>query len=301
MMPRVSVILPTYNRLRFLKPAVESVLQQSLGDWELIVADDGSSDDTRTYLKSLISERVRVVWLAHSGNPSRVRNAALAKARGEYLAFLDSDDVWAPDKLQRQLAALRTHPTARWCYCACAPIDAQGEELPKKNLHEIVRPQGYIFEQLLKLQIGIAMPTVLAERTLIEEVGGFDEALRFGEFHDLCLRMALRGETVGLDDNLCWVRSHDEHYSSDRINDQAAWMQLYEKMSHLAKAPRLANYSAKMRALTSLKLAREYALAGKPRQASRTLAAALPFSWSFPGWWWGVLKGAALLATRRQG
>src|SRR5579872_6599645 len=101
--PAVSVIMPTYNRLEFLPAAIESVFAQTLSDWELIIADDGSGEDTRAYLRSIDDRRVKRIWLAHTGRPSLVSNRALREARGDYIAFLDSDDLWRPEKLQRQL------------------------------------------------------------------------------------------------------------------------------------------------------------------------------------------------------
>jgi glycosyltransferase involved in cell wall biosynthesis len=289
--PTVSVILPTYNRTRFLKLAVDSVYAQTYSDWEIIAADDGSGEETRAYLQSITGPRVRTVWLPHSGNPSRVRNAAIEAAVGRYLAFLDSDDAWAPTKLEKQLAALRERQSSRWSYTACDQIDANGDPLAKKNLRNIVRPEGWIFEQLLTLQIGIAMPTVLAERSLVEEAGGFDEQQRFGEFHDLCLRLALKGQVVVVRESLCSVRTHDEHYSSDKIADHAGWMRLYEKMADFTAVPRLRAHCARMRAATSLKMAREQGVSGDFRGAWSTLRAASRFSWRYPQWWWGVMKG----------
>ena len=298
--PTVSVILPSFNRLRFLVPAVESVFDQTCEDWQLVIADDGSSRDTLRYLESIAGDRVTLIELPHSGNPSGVRNAAIKVAVGRYLAFLDSDDIWAPSKLARQLTALQSRPDSRWCYTACGHIDARGDPLPR-NKRAISRPQGWIFEDLLTLKIGIAMPTVFAEKKLVDEVGGFDEEQRFGEFHDLCLRLALRAAVVALDEPLCWVRTHDEHYSSDQIGDQAGWMRLYEKMSKLATTPRLVRYCKKMRAITSLKLAREHAAASEFGSALATLTSAVKYSWRFPNWWWGVLKGGMRLVARRGG
>src|SRR5687767_14161066 len=94
----VSVIVPTYNRLDLLKQAVNSVFHQSLDDWELIIADDGSTDGTIDYLNSLPPAKVRLVLLPHSGIVAQVRNAAARAAIGDYLAFLDSDDLWEPEK-----------------------------------------------------------------------------------------------------------------------------------------------------------------------------------------------------------
>jgi glycosyltransferase involved in cell wall biosynthesis len=295
--PTVSVILPTYNRTTYLKAAVGSVYAQTYTDWEIIVADDGSGEETKTYLHSLAGPRVRTIWLPHCGNPSQVRNAAIAAATGRYLAFLDSDDFWAPAKLEKQLRALHERSNSRWSYTACDQIDANGTPTPKKNPRPIVRPEGWIFEQLLTLQIGIAMPTVVAERSLVQEAGGFDEQQRFGEFHDLCLRLALKGEAVVVKEPLCSVRIHDEHYSSDRVADQAGWMRLYEKMANFTEVPRLRAHCARMRAETSLKMAREQGASGDFRGAWSTLRAASRFSWRYPQWWWGVIKGCFRLVA----
>ena len=287
--PNVSVIVPAYNRLKFLRPAVESVYAQTYTDWELIVADDGSEEETAEYLRSIAGPRVRVLWLAHSGNPSRVRNAAIDAANGRYLAFLDSDDVWAPSKLEKQLAALRDRANSRWSYTACDSIDGRGSPLPKRP-STIIRPEGWIFEPLLRLQIGIAMPTVVAERSLVIEAGGFDQEQRFGEFHDLCLRLALHGEVVSVREPLCSVRTHTEHYSSDGVGNEAGWLRLYEKMASLTSDPRLRAHCARMRAQTSLRLAGQQSALGDRRGAWNTLRRAAAHSWRYPRWWWGALK-----------
>jgi glycosyltransferase involved in cell wall biosynthesis len=289
--PNVSVIVPTYNRSRYLKLAVESVYAQTYTDWEMIIADDGSGEETRAYLRGIVDPRVRVVWLPHSGNPSHVRNAAMDAATGRYLAFLDSDDIWAPQKLEMQLAALHERLNCRWSYSACDRIDANGNPAPKKNQRPIVRPEGWIFEQLLTLKIGIAMPTVVAERSLVAEAGGFDEQQRFGEFHDFCLRLALKGEVVVVREPVCSVRIHDQHYSSDRVADHAGWMRLYEKMADFTAVPRLRAHCARMRAATSVRMAREQGASGDFRGAWSTLRAASRFSWHYPQWWWGIFKG----------
>src|SRR5579862_7797428 len=127
----VSVIVPTFNRLEYLRPALESVFAQTLTDWELLIADDGSSSPTREYLQSLIEPgRVSVAFFEHTGNPSKLRNAALRDARGEYVAFLDSDDLWLPRKLEIQIGSLRRHPIRGWSHTKFVLVDAQGNPTP---------------------------------------------------------------------------------------------------------------------------------------------------------------------------
>src|SRR4051794_23876242 len=177
-MPTVSIILPTFDRLGHLTRAVDSVFAQTLTDWELLIADDGSGAEARRYLQGLSDPRVTVLWLEHSGNPARARNAALRVARGEYLAFLDSDDLWAPRKLEEQVELLRARPGHRWCYTYADCIDGRGEPVSGMDL----RPpgEGWILEPLLRdLAATIGMPALMAERALVLELGGFDEEQRF--------------------------------------------------------------------------------------------------------------------------
>jgi glycosyltransferase involved in cell wall biosynthesis len=304
-MPSVSIILPTFNRVQFLAAAVESVLAQTHTDWEMIIADDGSGEETRAYLRQISDPRVRILWLTHCGNPARVRNAAIEAAGGDHLAFLDSDDLWAPTKLQRQCAAMRARPGIRWSYCACRRIDAQGRPLSDEPMRARPPVDGWIFEPLLKLETAVAMPTVIADRELVRAIGGFDEQQLFGEFHDLCLRLALQSEVVALGEPLCAVRSHAEHYSGDRIAALESWMRLYEKMARLTSpgltspgltSPGLTSngalqaYCTRMRSETSLQLARVRGDREGYLAICSTLRGALAFSWRYPQWWLGALK-----------
>jgi glycosyltransferase involved in cell wall biosynthesis len=289
-MPSVSIVLPTFNRTRFLKLAVESVFAQTYSDWEIIIADDGSGEETATYLQSILASRVRIIRLAHSGNPSKVRNSAIEAAGGRYLAFLDSDDVWAPSKLEKQIAALADHPNSRWSYTLCDHIDESSRLIPKERPALTAFSEGWVFEPLLRLQFSIAMPTLVAERDLVHEVGCFDEQQRFGEFHDLCLRLAMRSPAVALRESLCSVRTHDQHYSGDRVAARKSWMRLYEKMATLAPDRRLRYHCARKRAETSLIVARLQGELGDFWGLSTTLVEALPFSLRYPRWWYGALK-----------
>jgi glycosyltransferase involved in cell wall biosynthesis len=285
-MPTVSIILPTYNRTRLLRHAIDSVFAQTFTDWDLIIADDGSNEETRAYLRALESVRVRILWLEHSGNPSRVRNAALSVAGGKYVAFLDSDDVWAPAKLATQLIAIDTNERCRWSYTACDRIDADGRPLPAALLVAVAPRSGWIFEPLLALEVSVAMPTLLAERSLIADLGGFDEQQLYGEFHDLCLRLALRSEVVALTDVLCSVRAHDEHYSADRMAAHRSWMRLYEKFLGLAPTDAGRTCCEWMRACAALNLAALQGANHDVRAMLRTLRAGKVLSWRRPRLWY---------------
>jgi glycosyltransferase involved in cell wall biosynthesis len=233
---------------------------------------------------------IRVVELEHCGNPARVRNIALAAATGRYVAFLDSDDLWKPRKLELQLAALAARPQARWSYTATDRIDADGRLIDDQRRSAAGLRDGWIFGELLRLETAAAMPTVMAERALLNAVEGFDETLPFGEFHDLCLRLALASPALALHEALTSVRTHQEHFSADRIAALASWMRLYEKFSMGAPEPAQRAYSARMRALTAARLAARHAQLGEPRAAHATLRRSLPYSWRYPRWWSESLK-----------
>lgn len=208
--PQVSIVLPTFDRLRHLRRSIDSVFEQTFGDWELIIADDGSGPETREYLQGVAADsRVTVLWLPRLGNPGAVRNAALAHARAPYVAFLDSDDYWLPEKLARQVPALRAAAPRRWCYTAYECVDAEDRPVP---FHWIPL-EGALFAEILRMQALVAMPTVLAERALVCEVGGFDPGqVQHGDY-ELWLRMILASELALLDEPLARVRNHGDHYT----------------------------------------------------------------------------------------
>ncbi len=286
----VSVILPTFNRLEFLRPAIDSVFVQTFEDWELIIADDGSDEDTRNYLRTLDDPpRVKVIWLPHSGRPSVARNAALREAQGEYAAFIDSDDVWLPRKLEMQIASLRRHSERKWSCTRFALIDGSGNPTgPARNLPA---PTGWILEQLLKSQTGIALPSVLVSRQLLEQLGAFDEELVMCEDDELWFRLAAHSEIDGVDEPLTLVRRHRQHSGSDVM----AWQdrrRVFEKALRTSGGGHPA-ILRKLRAEMSAGLARSQAASGMRIGALVTLFSSVPHSWRYPERWLGALSATA--------
>ena len=207
--PIVSIVMPTFNRMEFLPATVESVLRQTMREWELIVADDGSDQTTLDYLEGLTrDERVRLLRLKRSGNPGAVRNAGIVAARAALLAFLDSDDLWAPNKLERQLAALRANRECRWSYTAFLMVDADGTPLPSERTRPWTPHGGEIFVQTVRATASVRLPSVLASTDFVREAGGFDEAIDRSEDYDLWLRLALQSPVCVVDEPLLRVRRH---------------------------------------------------------------------------------------------
>jgi glycosyltransferase involved in cell wall biosynthesis len=269
--PLVSVILPAYDRLELLRASVESVRAQTLRDWELVIADDGSAAATREYLGKLADARMRVLYLEHSGNPARVRNAAIAAARGGFLAFIDSDDLWVPAKLERQLAVMARTPARRWSYSQIRRIDATGADAGTAGVAAWRAFEGDVVEPLLRIEALVATPSVVAERALVLAAGGFDEQQRFAEDYDLWLRLALLSEVTAVAEPLACVRVHGDNYSRDRIGAHLGWFQLYERYgAHLADRARV-RICRERAAESALALAALYARAGERRDALAAL------------------------------
>ena len=291
MSPEVSVILPTYNRLEFLRPAIESIFLQTFQNWELIIADDGSNEDTRNYLRTLDDPpRVKVLWLPHSGKPSVARNAALREARGDYVAFQDSDDVWLPGKLELQITSLHCHAERQWSYTRFALIDGSGNSTA--SYQSLPAPAGWILEKLLQSQIVIALPSVVVSRPLLEQLGAFDEELVMCEDDELWFRLAAHSEIDGIEEPVTQIRRHGQHSGTDI----AAWRdrrRVFEKLLHESCDGHLDSILRRLRAEMSAGLAKSQAASAKRMAALGTLLSSAPHSWRYPHWWRGALVTTA--------
>lgn len=200
------MVIPTYNRMDWLPQAVKSVLDQTFRDFELLVMDDGSSDGTAQWLGGVTDTRVRVSRLAHSGNVARVRNAAAALARGRFLCFLDSDDIWLPRKLELQLAEAIRHP-GTWSYTRYEHIDGHGRRIPAKA-GEWRAVSGRITVPLIRMEAAVSIVTVLVPGHMFQELGGFDERPGIREDFEFIVRLAARAEALSLSESLVLVRDH---------------------------------------------------------------------------------------------
>lgn len=184
-MIETSVIIPTFNRLNFLKEAIDSVLTQSYATLELLIVDDGSTDGTAEFVASL-NDRVRTFNQPNHG-PSAARNFGIRQARGEFIAFLDSDDLWLPDKLKTQIDFMHRNPRAVVCYTDEIWI-RKGVRVNPRKKH--AKHSGWIFEKCLPLCI-VSPSSVLMRRSFFDQVGFFDEGLGACEDYDLWLRASL--------------------------------------------------------------------------------------------------------------
>jgi len=183
--PCISVIIPTYNRCWILKEAIDSVLSQEYTDFEIIVVDDGSNDATAALL-SAYGDQITTIYQGNSG-VSAARNAGILMAKGKYVAFLDSDDMWLPEKLSCQVDFFQSHAEAVICQTDEIWI-RNGVRVNPKNRHK--KPSGMIFEPSLQLCL-VSPSAVMIKKSLFDAVGLFNEAFPACEDYDLWLRIGL--------------------------------------------------------------------------------------------------------------
>lgn len=222
--PTISVIMPAYNAASFIESAIRSVMRQTYQNWELLVLDDRSTDETASIAEKLASQdsRIRVIRREeNSGGAAKVRNQGITLARGEYIAFLDSDDEWLPEKLERQLAAMGS---ADFCYTSYAVIDAAGVSC---KLDYIV-PANVDFESLLRENF-IGCSTVLMRR----ELAGFNTDF-FHEDYVLWLQLIMDGHRgVGCPEVLTRWRYIETSRSFNKVEAAKNRWRIYRGYLHL--------------------------------------------------------------------
>ena len=230
---RVSVIVPFLNAKRFIGEAIESVLAQTYGNWELLLVDDGSADGSTEIAREYTArDPARVIRLNYpdgrTRGPAAARNLGIASAKGAYLAFLDADDVWQPQKLERQVRMLESQPevgmvygTSQWWYS----WDQKAEDPERDYVEQLGVPDGVVIEppSLLRpcfvlQEASIPNPTsVLVRRWVIDRVGGFEESVPDGhEDHTFFAKVCIDAPILA--SNECWdrYRQHPRSLTADQ-------------------------------------------------------------------------------------
>lgn len=221
----VSVIIPNYNYGRFLRQAIDSALAQTYQNIEIIVADDGSTDDSDQIIESY-GTRIRSFKQANAG-VSAVRNRAFAEARGELVALLDSDDIWLPDKLEKQVKLFADNEIGL-VHCGCQDFDETGNL--EQHLNGLA---GWVAVDLLRYQRPVILgggSAVVLRKTAIERAGGFDEKLRIGEDWEFYYRVARVYKVGFVPEILLKYRRHGNNHHANAKRMAADMIYAYDKI-----------------------------------------------------------------------
>lgn len=207
-MPLISVVIPAHNRAEYLGDTIESVRAQTCNDWELIVVDDGSTDGTRQVVERYRGDG-RVFYCYQTRQErSAARNKGIAETSGEFIALVDADDLWKPQKLARQLETLTRAPEVALCYTLTGRVDSQGRILDTGRYARAY--EGYVLNRLIRHDF-IGISSVLMRRSCLAETGVFDSTLPiYGrEDWDLWLRIAQRYPVLPVREELTQHRAHE--------------------------------------------------------------------------------------------
>ncbi len=211
----VSCIIPTYNRADFIPDAIRSVQAQTHRVDEIIIIDDGSTDDTAAIIGAMPDPRIRYVYQSNAGI-SRARNHGLRLSSGDVVAFLDSDDLWNPDKLEKQLACL-VHGNFGLVYCAKSWINSAGADI-ENPYPQSTFPQGNIFRDLFLSNFISTSSCVIALRKCFDDVGFFAESADFtnGQDYEMWLRIARAYPVGAVPEELVRYRTHQTNQTGTR-------------------------------------------------------------------------------------
>ncbi len=193
-MTLISVIIPVFNGQNTIKKTIESVLNQTWKDYELIIINDGSTDSTEEIISSISDSRIKVFNYPNAG-PAVTRNRGIAIASGKYISFIDADDLWTPDKLEKQLQKLEENPQAKIAYSWTDYID-EFDNFLYPGSH--ITANGNVYKQLLLNNFLENGSNPLIDRQVLIEAGGFDESLFAAEDLDLWFKLAIKYEFVAV-------------------------------------------------------------------------------------------------------
>ncbi len=224
-MPKVSVIIPTYNRMHLIARAIDSVLAQTFTDYEIIVIDDGSKDDTQQILQTY-QTKIKYIFQDNQGI-SEARNRGIQESKGEYIAFLDSDDWWAPEKLTEQVKILNTHKNIGIVYSRMPIINEKGETIGMKPNGA----SGKNFKELLEIWGDLPTSTVLTRRECFDKVGTFDKDLPPMEDIDMWLRISQFYDLYEIEGKtLAYYYRHGTQITANPIKVYEGLTKIYKKI-----------------------------------------------------------------------
>ncbi len=209
--PKVSIIMPTYNRAGLIGETIDCIRNQTYSNWELIIVDDGSDDNTEEVILQIKDERIRFYKAGRIGIGGKIKNIGLDKTRGELIAFIDSDDLWAPAKLEKQVVALGEYPVAGFCLTGGYNFKTPG--IPIDHFYKQAEGLKYdmVFTAIFRSEIALFTQALMFRKQCIAKAGSFIEARSFSDI-DFIANLAWHYKAVILYEPLVYRRLHDANY-----------------------------------------------------------------------------------------
>lgn len=272
--PLISVLMPAYNAQRYLRKAIESVLAQTLGDFELIIVDDGSTDATSTILKKYARKdaRIRIKSGSNQG-VSNALNSALELARGQFAARMDADDICYPTRFEKQAKFLQEHPDHVLVGSRCMLIDPDGYPICEKT--DIALEHEEIDGLLLRMSWPLVHPAVMMRTETLRRIGGYNPEYRTNQDHDLFLRLAEVGRLANLPEILLGYRQHFQSVGATKLASQAMTVVDIVRAAHQRRSVPFEN----------------------PNSGAPVILRPIDYR---RNWWWWSLQAGHLATARRQ-
>jgi glycosyltransferase involved in cell wall biosynthesis len=205
--PKVSINLCCYNSERYLRETLDSIINQTFKSWELVIIDDGSSDSTESIIQEYIKKGYPIVYHYHTNKGlAHSRNEAFKRSNGEFIAFIDHDDLWLPDKLEKQLSVFENDPAIDFVYSNCRVHDTIRNK--KRSFLRGKQPQGDVFEEFLRYYPAVISTVVIRRVALLSLDEYFDNKLRYAEEFDVFMRVLMRSRAAYVNEQLAIYRVH---------------------------------------------------------------------------------------------
>jgi len=261
----VSIIVPTYNRGHLIGETIQSVIDQSYANWELIIVDDGSTDDTKKRIEEFNDNRLRYYFIEHCGIIGAVRNRGMNYARGEYIAFLDSDDLWQPDKLDYQLSLLKENPQASFIFGHGEQFGNGATPTPElENFFEGNVFLPFLFEERFIFYV----PTFIFKKEVLDKITTIDENLFYAGDIDFFLRMAYTFEGVFSHNIVARIRKQEKsHSQSNELDAYDEYLVMLKK--HFRESRLTSKQFSQLASKHHYKLGLFYLRSGKSERANK--------------------------------